>query len=121
MQSVPITTTEAYLIQLYVMKFVSDLRQVSGFLRVLWFPPTTKTEILLKVVLNTITITTEGHIEYAYILYRDIQKVFGHCNFILQYIHLYFHKTTFFSKHYSKVNSCSILIKNIYQQRQNQM
>ena len=30
---------EVYSIQLYVIKFVSDLRQVGGFLRVLWFPP----------------------------------------------------------------------------------
>ena len=41
-------------------KFVSDLRQVSGFLRVLLFPPQNKTDrhditaMLLKVVLNTI-------------------------------------------------------------------
>ena len=48
MQPVPITTKgvslnpvcgEIYLIQHYVIKFVSDLRQVSGFLRVLRFPP----------------------------------------------------------------------------------
>ena len=38
------------------MKFVSDLRQVDDFLRV----------ILLKVALNTITLT--------------LQKVFRHCN-----------------------------------------
>ena len=46
-QSVPITTEvvssnhahgEVYFIQLYVIKFVSDLRQVGDFLRVLWFP-----------------------------------------------------------------------------------
>jgi len=46
MQSVSITTQvvslnpahgEMYLIQLYVIKFVSDLRHVCGFLRVLWF------------------------------------------------------------------------------------
>ena len=43
---------ELYSIQHYVMKFVSDLRQVGGFLRVLDI-----TEILLKVPLNTITIT----------------------------------------------------------------
>jgi len=50
--------------QHYLAKFVSDLRQVSGFLRVLWFPPPIKqtdryyiTEILLKVALNTITLT----------------------------------------------------------------
>jgi hypothetical protein len=43
-------------------EFVSDLRQVSSFLRIFRFPPTIKvtvddiTEILLKVALNTITI-----------------------------------------------------------------
>ena len=48
-QSVPITTKvvnsnpvhgKMYLIQHYVIKFVTDLRQVGGFLRVLLFPPT---------------------------------------------------------------------------------
>ena len=48
MQSVPITTKvvssnpvhdEVCSMQHYVTKFVSNLRQVSGFLRVLWFPP----------------------------------------------------------------------------------
>ena len=45
----------------YIMiKFVSDLRQIGGFLRVLWVSFTNKTdhhdisEILLKVALNTI-------------------------------------------------------------------
>jgi hypothetical protein len=33
---------EVYSIQHYVIKFVSDLRQVDGFLRVLGFPPTIK-------------------------------------------------------------------------------
>jgi len=33
---------EAYSIQQYVIKFVSDLRQVGGFLLVLRFPPPTK-------------------------------------------------------------------------------
>ena len=71
-QSVPITTNvvsstpahgEMYSIQHYVIKFVSDLRQVHGFLRVFWFPPKIKsihhniTEVLLKVALNTITLT----------------------------------------------------------------
>ena len=50
-QSVAITTKvvslnpvhiEVYSIQHYVIKFVSDLRQVSGFLRVLGFPPPVK-------------------------------------------------------------------------------
>ena len=70
-QSVPITTKvvslnpadgEVYWIQLYVIKFVTDLRQVSGFLWVLQFPQQIIlshdiTEILLKVMLNTITPT----------------------------------------------------------------
>jgi hypothetical protein len=47
-QLVSITTTvvssnhvhgEVYLMQHYVIKFVSDLRQVDGFLRVFRFPP----------------------------------------------------------------------------------
>jgi len=64
MKSVPITNKvvslnpvqgEVYSIQHYVIKFVSDLRQVSGFLRVLRFHPSIKlTEILLKVALNII-------------------------------------------------------------------
>jgi hypothetical protein len=68
--SVPITNKvvssnpvygEVYSIQHYVIKFVKDLRQVSGSLQSLRFPPSIKTdchditEILLKVVLNTIT------------------------------------------------------------------
>jgi hypothetical protein len=41
----------------YVIKFVSDLRQVNGFLRVLQFsPPIKLTDILLKGALNTIYI-----------------------------------------------------------------
>ena len=46
MQSVTITTKvvsgEVNSIQHYVKKFVSDLRQVSGFLRVIRFPPPIK-------------------------------------------------------------------------------
>jgi hypothetical protein len=51
MQSMPITTnvvssnpdhSEVYLIQHYVIKFVSDLRQVGGFLWTLRFPPPIK-------------------------------------------------------------------------------
>ena len=50
-QSVPITTKvvslnpvhgEVYLIQHYVIAYVSDLRQVCCFLRVFWFPPPIK-------------------------------------------------------------------------------
>ena len=68
MQSVPITTEvvssnpahgEVYSIQHYVIKFVSDLRQVGGFCRVLRVPPQIKlthdiTKILLKVAFNAI-------------------------------------------------------------------
>ena len=51
---------EVYTIQHYVIKFVSDLQQVGGFLRVHWFPlpiklTTTIAEILFKVVVNTIS------------------------------------------------------------------
>jgi hypothetical protein len=51
MQSVPITTNvvssnrvhgDVYSIQYYVIKLVTDLRQVGGFLRVLRFPPPIK-------------------------------------------------------------------------------
>ena len=50
-QSVLITTNvvslypihgEVYSIQHYVIKFVSDLRDVGGFLQVLWLPPPIK-------------------------------------------------------------------------------
>ena len=51
MQSVPITSNvvssnsangEVYSIQHYVIKSVSDLWQVNGFLQVFWFPPSIK-------------------------------------------------------------------------------
>jgi gamma-glutamylcyclotransferase (GGCT)/AIG2-like uncharacterized protein YtfP len=69
MQSVPITTNvaslnpvrgEVYSIQHNVIKFVDDLRQVAGSLRVTSVSTTNKTdlhditEILLKVALNTL-------------------------------------------------------------------
>ena len=50
-QSVPITIYavssnpvhgEVFSIVHYVIKFVSDLRQVDGFILVLWFPPPVK-------------------------------------------------------------------------------
>jgi len=37
-----------------MLKFVSDLKQVDGFLRILRFPPPIKLTALLKVALNTI-------------------------------------------------------------------
>ena len=58
MQSVPITTNLSFRFQ---RKFVSDLRQVGGFLRLLRHDIA---EILLKVALNTIapTLTLSGQI-----------------------------------------------------------
>jgi hypothetical protein len=64
---------QVFSIQHYLIKFVSDLRQVGGFLRVLQFPPPIKltatvyiscvTEILLKVALNTINQTKSEYIQ----------------------------------------------------------
>ena len=76
MQSVPITTNivssnpargEVYSKQHYVhyvIKFVINLRQIVGFLRVLWFPPPIKltVTILLTVALNIITLTYTSYI-----------------------------------------------------------
>jgi aconitase A len=65
-QSVPITTKvvssnlvhgKEYLIQQYVIKFVSDLLQVSGSFSTNKIVCHDITEILLKVALNTITLT----------------------------------------------------------------
>jgi hypothetical protein len=56
-QSVPITTKvvrsnpvhgEVYLIQHYVIQFVSNLQQAGGFLRVFLFPPPIKLTATLK-------------------------------------------------------------------------
>jgi hypothetical protein len=41
------THDEVYSIQLYLIKFVSDLRQVGGFLRVLWFPKPNHTNSII--------------------------------------------------------------------------
>ena len=70
--------------QHYVIKFVSDLRQVGGFLRVIRFPPTNKTdrtditEMLLKMALNTIKQTNQNKnytyytVVYIYIYLRSL-------------------------------------------------
>ena len=61
----------------------SDLRQVGDFLWVLLLPPTIKydrhdiTEILLKVVLNTITLTLKFYVKY----YTGIYDKFCISNF----------------------------------------
>jgi hypothetical protein len=60
---------EVFLIH-YVIQFVSDLRQVGDFLWVFRFPLPIKltthdfTEILLKVALNTITLTLCVYLNY---------------------------------------------------------
>ena len=64
---------EVYSIQHYVIVWHYDLWQVSGFLLVLWFPPPIKptshdiTEILLKVVLITKTLTLLIFLQYKII------------------------------------------------------
>jgi hypothetical protein len=45
--SVVTVSFEVYSIQHYVIKFVSDLRQVAGFLQLLWFPPPIKLTIMI--------------------------------------------------------------------------
>ena len=70
--SVPITTnvvsSNSVHGKVFLIKFVSDLRQISSFLVVLRFPPSIKTEhhniteILMKLALNTITLT----LKYVY-------------------------------------------------------
>ena len=73
-QSVPITTKvvssnpvhgEVYLIQHYVIKFVSDLWQVGGFLKV-----QNITEILLKVQLSTIHQPTTTILIYIFVSHK---------------------------------------------------
>ena len=67
-------------IQHYVIKFVSDFWQVSGFLRILRFVSTSKTyrhditEILLKVALNTITLALT--LDQVCVISRKICKIF---------------------------------------------
>jgi hypothetical protein len=49
---------EVYSIQHYVIKFVSELQQVGGFLRVLRFPPPIKlSHDIIENLLNTITLS----------------------------------------------------------------
>ena len=61
----------------YVIKSVSDLRQVGGFLRILRFPPPIKlttTDILLKVALNTIKQT------HKQIYWRSYIHIYSQCD-----------------------------------------
>jgi hypothetical protein len=71
MQSVAITTEvvslnsshgKVYSIQHYMIKFVSDLRQVCDFLRIVWFPPLLKLTVpshwLYNIVLYPVHLAT---------------------------------------------------------------
>ena len=62
---------EVYSMQHYVIKFVSDLPQVGEFLLVLRLPPPIKlnhdiAEILLKVMLNNITLTIAPTLQHIF-------------------------------------------------------
>ena len=65
----------------YVIKFVSDLRRVGGFLRVLRFPPPNKTdrhdiaEILLKVALSTINQIYKLIIDLLFKTWQDCYEI----------------------------------------------
>ena len=81
---------EMYSLQRYVIKFVSDLRQVGGFLRVLW-----------KVALNTETQTL-----YDYVIHRCKKW----CSIRLLLI-IFWKSVTFMineSLHYIKIESINI-------------
>jgi len=92
---------EVYLIQHYVIKFVSDLRQVGGFL---WFNYSTNktdhhdiTEILLKVTLNTINQKLERNTE---ILNKNLQLNHLNIKFHTLYISRVFNEMTKFPRNY---------------------
>ena len=99
MQSVSIATNvvslnpahcEVYQIQHYVIKFVSDLPHVSGFLWVLLISYINKTdrhditEILLKVALNTINLTLTLQINANSKYIDEIVVLFNTCKILCQ-------------------------------------
>ena len=101
MQSMPFTTKvvssnpahgEVYLINHYVIKFDSDIQQISGFLQT---DRHNLAEILLKVTLNTITLTLYSstrqvqvthlqvymHVEFNFILFTEFNfRFISKCN-----------------------------------------
>jgi hypothetical protein len=76
---------EVYSIQHDVIKFVSGLWQVGGFLQVLRFHPPIKndrhniTQILLKVALNTITLTLESANVHECVCSQDFISIIKLC------------------------------------------
>jgi hypothetical protein len=86
MQSVPITTKvvsfipahgEVYSIQHYVIKLVSDLWQVSGFLWVIRFPPPIKLTAMFEGVMHKVLlyIYTQGPNIKAVLVFREWVRV----------------------------------------------
>jgi hypothetical protein len=59
---------EVYSIQHYVIKFVTDLRQVRGFLRVHRFPPPIKLELLTRVTVFNATFNNISAISWRPVL-----------------------------------------------------
>jgi hypothetical protein len=85
-----------------VIQFVSDFRQVGGFLRVLGFPPPIKykidrhdiADILLKVALNTIILLKNTPTE----IHRTQEKDKKNKK----------HNTTFVGHHYTQANTNNV-------------
>ena len=69
-------------------KFIGDLRQVGGFLRILRFPPPIKlnhhdiAEILLKVVLSTIALPTKKTINHSFTIQHSLHQHWNLQNWI---------------------------------------
>jgi hypothetical protein len=64
-----LTHGEVLLMQHYVMKSLSDLRQDVGFIRVFWFPPPIKIWWILA-------IHSEGQVDYKLFLYENTQFLY---------------------------------------------
>jgi hypothetical protein len=73
---------EVYSIQYYVIKFVSDLRQVGCFLRVLWFPPSIK---LMATIYWNIVESAVKHYNSDVVRSRQPAIFAGNCPFLAGY------------------------------------
>jgi hypothetical protein len=115
---------EVYSIQDYVIKFVSDLRQIvvfsrySGFLHQLNWSPRYIIEILLKVALSTITLTLY-FMDYFYyylnsLLYMEVKKHGPKMIIrITRHFQWYFQKDMYFKHMYNF--SISVNVQNVSQ------
>jgi len=116
-----------------VIKFVSDLRQVSGIHWVLRFPPPTKpttidqdiTEILLKVVLKQITLKSYanfGPVNFVILCiilvnkHKKVSKTNVKLNYYQFYIEssLYYFILVFMNDFTYNIQSMSFLINTMY-------